>query len=456
MAFVFYDLETSGTNTRFDQILQFAALRTDADLIVQERVEMSCRLDRHLVPHPGALATTRRSVAQVTAPELQSHYAMMCDIARLIESWSPAVFIGFNSIRFDEEMLRHSLYRTLHSPYLTSRPGNVRADALTLARAIAFFSPGCLTVPTDAEGHPRFRLHMLNEANGGPAIEAHTALGDAEATLALCTLVQQSDPTCWSRFLQFAWKKAVAALIDQGSAFGLVRFRGNAPRPTAATLLGTTSDPNVRLCMDLLVDLDTLAAADDAEIAAILAAAGSPVVRVRVNACPCVCELWDLPDDVKSGIDDGVLDQRAERVSADPRLGKRLLTLALASETPYPRSPHVEERLYDVLPNPEDEELLRRFHATPWAERQQVLNGMVDPRWRFLGARLIYLEAPQTLDQSRRERMDLAVAARRRAAPGTVPWTSLDDAVAWIKRPESKCPPELMGEFAALLADGGA
>ena len=450
MAFVFYDLESSGTNTRFDQILQFAAIRTDADLTVQDRVQMECRLDRHVIPHPGALATTRRTLAQVTAPHLPSHYAMMCDVARLVEAWSPAVFIGFNSIRFDEEMLRHSLYRTLHNPYLTSLAGNVRADALTLARGLAFFSPGCISIPLDDVGIPRFRLHMLNTANGGPPIEAHTAMGDAEATLALCALVQRSDPACWSRFLQFASKKAVSAMIDQAGAFGIVRFRGNSPRPTAACLLGAAGDPNLRYCLDLLTDLDAIAEADDATVAAALATADSPVIRVRTNACPCVCEIWDMPEEAKAGLDDPALDERAVRVSSDPRLGQRLLAQVIAAEREYPRSPHVEEQLYDSLPLPADDKHLLRFHAAPWNERQPILDALEDPRRRFLGVRLIYLDAPEAISPARLKRMDAAVSARRHAAIGTVPWTTMPDAAAWLAEAGSNGPMGLEAEYRAM------
>lgn len=451
MAFVFYDLETSGTNTRFDQILQFAAVRTDADLVEQERVELSCRLDRHVVPHPEALVITRRSVAQATDPALPSHYSMICDIARVLANWSPAVFIGFNSIRFDEEMLRHSLYRTLHNPYLTSRPGNVRADALTLARALAFFSPGCITVPIDLEGKPRFKLHMLNEANGGPDVAAHTAIGDVEAITALCRLIQSDDPGSWSRFLQFASTKAVVALLDQGGPFGLVHFRGNDPQPTAACQIGKSSVPNRRYCLDLLCDIDGLAAASDDEIAAMITSPASPVVRVRVNACPCVCEIWDLPDDARRGLDDAKLERRAERVVSDPRIRDRLMATALAAETPYPRSEHVEAQLYDDLPHAHDDERLRRFHAAPWPDRQLILDGMADPRWRYLGSRLIYLEAPHTLDPARLARMDAAVRERRSAASGARPWTSLHDATAWVGRSSSEFP-ELAAEFRALVS----
>ena len=430
MAFVFYDLETSGTNTRFDQILQFAAIRTDADLVEIERFELRCRLDAHIVPHPEALTITRRTVAEVFDQRLPSHYEFMCRIARLIENWSPAVFTGFNSIRFDEEMLRHSLYRTLHNPYLTSLNNNVRADALTLARAVAFFSPGTIAIPRDDEGKPRFKLAMLNEANGGPSVEAHSAMGDVEATLALCRLVRDRDESCWSRFLRFASKKATAALIDQDGPFGVVRFRGNEPRPTCATLLGMPDDRNVRMCLDLTADLDALAAASDEQIALLSNEADSPFLRLRINGCPCVCELWDLPDEARPNLSDDYFEQRAERVAADPRLRARIVSVLAANPNIYPPVQHVEELLYDALPPREDDDGLRAFHKAPWDERHVIISALSDSRWRRLGTRLLYLEAPHVLNPDRVESMNDMVAKRHYAVAAR--WTTIPSALASI------------------------
>ncbi|MEP0961043.1 MAG: exonuclease domain-containing protein [Roseobacter sp.] len=44
MNLVFYDTETTGTDTTFDQILQFTAILTDADLNELDRFETRCRL----------------------------------------------------------------------------------------------------------------------------------------------------------------------------------------------------------------------------------------------------------------------------------------------------------------------------------------------------------------------------------------------------------------------------
>jgi exonuclease I len=43
-SFVFYDTETTGTDTAFDQILQFAAIRTDDNMRELDRFEIRCRL----------------------------------------------------------------------------------------------------------------------------------------------------------------------------------------------------------------------------------------------------------------------------------------------------------------------------------------------------------------------------------------------------------------------------
>ena len=122
--FVIFDTETTGLRQGWDQILHFAALRTDVDLEVKEEFEERSRLQPHVVAHPQALLTNGLPIARLCDPTLPSHYEMVCRIRRRLLEWSPAIFAGFNSIGFDEHMLRHALFQSLHDPYLTSTPGN--------------------------------------------------------------------------------------------------------------------------------------------------------------------------------------------------------------------------------------------------------------------------------------------------------------------------------------------
>ena len=59
MSFVLYDVETTGLAKRFDQIVHFAALRTDSELRIIDRLQTSCRLMPHIIPSPEAVHVTR-------------------------------------------------------------------------------------------------------------------------------------------------------------------------------------------------------------------------------------------------------------------------------------------------------------------------------------------------------------------------------------------------------------
>ena len=111
--YVFYDTETTGTDITFDQILQFAAILTDADLHELDRFETRCRLLPYVIPAPSALLATRVTPTMLTDPSLPSHYEMMLQIAQKLRKWSPAIFIGYNTLSFDEPLLRQAFYQTL-------------------------------------------------------------------------------------------------------------------------------------------------------------------------------------------------------------------------------------------------------------------------------------------------------------------------------------------------------
>jgi exodeoxyribonuclease-1 len=120
MKFVFYDTETTGTDTTFDQILQFAAIHTDANLNELGRFEIRCRLLPHVIPAPGALLATRVTPAMLTDPSLPSHYDAVRKVAEKLREWSPAIFVGYNTLAFDEPLLRQAFYQTLQPVYLTN------------------------------------------------------------------------------------------------------------------------------------------------------------------------------------------------------------------------------------------------------------------------------------------------------------------------------------------------
>ena len=175
---MFYDTETTGTETAFDQILQFAAIKTDDDLNELDRFDIRCRLLPHIVPAPGALRVTGVTPAMLTDPDLPSHYEMIRQIRAKLLEWSPATFIGFNSIDFDENLLRQAFFQTLHPAYLTNTNGNARSDAMRVAHAVSVYAPDSISVPINDSGKQTFRLELLAPANGYNHDEAHEAMAD--------------------------------------------------------------------------------------------------------------------------------------------------------------------------------------------------------------------------------------------------------------------------------------
>ena len=216
MSYVFYDTETTGTETTFDQILQFAAIRTDDDLNELERFEIRCRLLPHIIPSPTALRVTRVTPAMLTDPDLPSHYEMIRQIRDKLLQWSPATFIGFNSMSFDEKLLRQALFQTLHPAYLTNTNGNARSDVLRMAYAASVYTPDAMVVPSDDSDRQRFRLEEIAPANGCNHEAAHEAMADVMATIYMARLIRDRAPVIWKAMDGATTKDAVKKLCGNG------------------------------------------------------------------------------------------------------------------------------------------------------------------------------------------------------------------------------------------------
>lgn len=402
MSFVFYDTETTGLSKPFDQIVRFAAVRTDADLIELERVELQSRLCPHVIPHPRAMRVNRIRIRQLTNPALPSHYSMVQSIHAKLRSWSPSIFVGYNSIRFDEEMLRQAFYQTLHPPYLTSLHNNGRADALTLALYACSKLANGIRVAMDAEGKRVFRLTEFARVNGIHHAVSHDALSDVLATVDICRMVRARSPDAWNAFARFSRKAPTLDFMSGEDGFLLTEFYANQAVHTPVVFVG--ADPRQgNLCYCLVLNGNTrhLLQASDEELTSALAERPSPIRRVRANAAPCVQALWDIDEsDLDLSVDE--LEALAREAKSQPEQCRRLVELCHAGNTDFAVSLHPEERIYEKFAPPGDEMLLQRFHQVPWKERPSLIEQLQDDRLRALGLRLIHAEAPDALNPSQR------------------------------------------------------
>jgi exodeoxyribonuclease-1 len=400
MSFVFYDTETTGLEPEFDQILQFAAIRTDANLNVNDRLDVRSRLSQHVVPHPAALRTNGITIERLLDQSLPSHYEMTRQIQHTLRSWSPAIFLGYNSIRFDEHMLRQALFQTLHHPFLTSSHQNSRGDVMGLVQTCVFLAPNCLAVERREDGSPVLNLDSVACQNGIQRERIHDAMSDAEATLGLCRIISRDAPEIWSRLARFANKAAVAQFLrDEDGVLLTEIYRGDAYHTPVAFVGTDPKDPNCFYCVNVGVDLPHLRSLGNADLAEALRVKGGPLRRVRVNASPTLAALDEFDQGILGGLSVSEVEERARAVRADVDFCDRLVAAYVDGRGVRFMGSCPEQRLYDGFPSKEDEQLRDRFHAAPWPQRPSIVDQIGDERLRVFGYRTLLHESPGSLTE---------------------------------------------------------
>jgi exodeoxyribonuclease I len=431
MGYVFYDTETTGINRVFDQILQFAAIRTDEDLQELERFSIRCRLLPHVVPSPGALRINAVSVAQLLDSSLPSHYQMILAIREKLLAWSPSLFIGYNSVGFDEHLLRQAFYQTLHPPYLTNTNGNCRADALRMVRAGALFSPNAITVPLDESGIASFRLERMAAANGFDHSRAHDAIGDVEATVHMCRLLMERVPDLWSGFIRFTQKAAVIDYAGNETVFCLADFYGGVPYAWLVTSIGPViSRKSDLLVFDLAADPSDLAALSGDELLSRLSAIPKVVRRLRTNSSPIIVPPETAPEIASAKtLDFSEVERRAKWLQSNEELRRRLVATTEQMIEEHDPWPHVEQQIHDSFISDDDCRHMEKFHQAPWEDRLAFLDSLQDLRLKQLGRRLIFIERPDVLSDRLRTRMSVSMAKRLVDGDGTGTWLCLRQAI---------------------------
>ena len=132
--YVFWDVETDSAQTDWATIIEIGAIFLDENLKEKERFSARCRMPSDRVPTATALCINKSNVDLITRGNL-SHYELISIVEQKFREWSPAIFIAYSGINFDEEVLRKELFKSLRKPYLTNTEGNSRHDALNIVRA---------------------------------------------------------------------------------------------------------------------------------------------------------------------------------------------------------------------------------------------------------------------------------------------------------------------------------
>jgi exodeoxyribonuclease I len=415
-SFFWHDYETFGRVPRRDRPAQFAGVRTDADLNeIGAPVNWFCQPAPDTLPDPEACLLTGILPQQALAQGVPEHTFAAHIAAELGRPGT--VGVGYNSIRFDDEVTRFLFWRNLLDPYAREwQNGCSRWDLLDAVRCCWALRPEGITWPKHDDGRPSFKLEHLTAANGLVHDAAHDALSDVRATLALARLIKAAQPRLWDFCLKLRHKDAVRAEIGVGRPF--IHLSGMYPveRGCMAVVWPLAAHPtnkNELIVWDLSNDPSELATLDAAsarqrmytradELPAGLTRL--PVKTIHINKSPVVIgNLKTLgPAQARWGLDLDQAMRHAERAAAFGH------TLDALWDEVFTRPPaaaaDVDEDLYGGFLGNEDRRRLEQLRALAPAALASKHPDFADPRLEELLFRYRARNFPDTLDAEDAER----------------------------------------------------
>ena len=367
--FFFYDLETSGLNPWQDRIMQFAGQRTDMNLEpIGEPYNLLVALNDDTLPSPDALMVTGIT-PQKTVEEGYSE----AQFARMLseEIFTPdTIAVGFNNIRFDDEFIRHLLWRNFHDPYEWSwKDGRSRWDLLDVVRLTRALRPEGINWPLDDKGEPSNRLELITSANGIAHENAHDALADVTALIAVTKLIKQKQPQLYDYLLKMRDKKVVQQLVNVDDKKPFVYASGRYDKEFAKTTVAfplTTSRNGGVVVYDLRYDPTPFVELSTEELSKKIFASWEerqaedfvklPVKELQYNRCPAVAPLGVLEQGdgwQKISLDLKTVQKHQNILLNHPDFAEKLRTI-FENKPAFKKLPDPEAQLYDGFLNDRD------------------------------------------------------------------------------------------------------
>lgn len=381
-----HDYETWGEVPAQDRPSQFAGIRTDEDLnVIGEPLMIYCKPTDDLLPKPEACLVTGLTPQVALAEGLPEPEFIAAIHAELSQPGTCSV--GYNTIRFDDEVTRYTLYRNFYDPYEREwRNGNSRWDIIDMVRLTKALRPEGIEWPLREDGMPSFKLEHLTVANGLSHEAAHDALSDVHATIAVAKLIKDKQPQLYNYVFNLRAKRKVAELIDVLNRKPLLHISSMFPAENgcAAVVSPLAMHPtnsNGVIVFNLSEDPTPLFELSAEQIRERMftrtedlpeGVSRIPLKVVHLNKCPVLTtvKLLDPASQERLHIDMSVCEKHWQMLS---QVDLRQKLQQVFSESNFEPSPDPEQQLYGGFLNDADKatcEAVRR--ATPEQLAQQT------------------------------------------------------------------------------------
>lgn len=421
--FFFYDLETSGFSARYDRIMQFAGQRTNDELeLIGQPVNLLVKLTDDILPSPGAVLTTHITPQMTVADGISE--ADFCRYFLEQVATPDTTILGYNSTRFDDEFIRHTLWRNFHDPYQWAwAEGRDRWDLLDVTRLVRALRPEGINWPTKRVAETDQLITTVNlvdmaKCNGFENDNAHDALADVKALISLARLLRQSQPTMWRYLLDHHDKRSILNIITPSQPKPFVyasgRYSSSYQKTTVATVIAEGRTPNSYLVWDLRYDPADFTSLSEAEILGNLTADRAtrrqddfipiPIKELSINKCPAVAPLGvlDAASETRISLSRAEAMRHYHQLNSQAGLVKRL-TRAWCKRPAFPPASDVEGKLYDSFTPKSDQAKIRLVAAADSAGLADLHPNFTDERLDELLFRYKARQYPTSLSESEEE-----------------------------------------------------
>ena len=424
--FLWHDYETFGAQVRRDRPAQFAAIRTDAELNeIGEPIMLYCRPAPDFLPDPQSCLITG-----ITPQHCLEHGVPEHEFAATVErafSEPGTIGVGYNTIRFDDEITRFMFWRNLIDPYAREWQNNCgRWDLLDVVRTAYALRPEGIVWPTKEDGSPSFKLEHLSKANALTHEAAHDALSDVRATIGLARLIRNAQPRLFDFCLALHKKDRVATEIGWPVARPFLHISGMFPADRGCIALMWPlgvhpTNKNELIAWDLSHDPRELWPLDAATIRTRLFSKRDalpegmtrlPVKSIHLNKSPMVIgNLKTLSPDMAQRwqLDLDRAMQHAEYAAAAPDMSA--VWKQVFQREPE-AAPDVDEDLYGGFVGNNDRRQLTTLRALTPQQLASAHPGFDDARLEEILFRYRARNFPETLSESEQERWEEHRVAR--------------------------------------------
>lgn len=385
--FYFYDLETSGVNPKEARIMQFAGQRTGLDLEpIGEPHNILIKMTDDVLPEPDAILITgitpQKTIAEgVTEAEFLKVFHK--EIAT-----EGTTFVGYNTVRFDDEFMRYLHYRNFYDPYEWQwKDGRSRWDLLDMVRLTRALRPEGIEWPFDPKGNPTNRLELLTSVNGLDHAQAHDALSDVFASIALAKLIKLKQPKLFQYLYELRDKKKVKELVEGGQPFIYASGKYNSEweKTTVVQKIADTPESQGALVYDLRFNPDEFIKMSDKELQQAWQRRRDdpgprlPVKGLKYNRCPAVAPLavLDSKSQDRLAIDVSLIKKHFKLLE-ESDLGERCLRVAQKMNQAradqsglFQDTSDVDTRLYDGFVDQKDKPKMSMVRAADMDSLQE-------------------------------------------------------------------------------------